>query len=562
MSGCVRLRWYQSEAVEALDASPGKRALAVLPTGSGKTIVMAELARRAIERGERVVFLAHRAELVQQIERALLEHLPSGVDVGVVAQSMGRREHKATACVASIASVVSTPQLLGTRGVAVVDECHLISPNANSMFRRVLDVLNPRRTFGLTATPYRMFGGRIDQGPHAMFPRAVYEAGIAQLLRDGYLSPLKTASPSVGIDLSSVSVRSGDYSTEELAEAVERDGAVDKVVAECVSRIEGRKHVLVFAVSVAHAEHLATAFLDAGISAAVVAGNSKRDYRDDVLARFAAGQIRVVVNCEVLTTGFDLPALDCVVLARPTKSAGLYYQMCGRGFRVHPGKRDCLVLDFGENVERHGPVDLLANSLPTSKHYTGAGTRVVTNDREDRGEVELAAKPSEAPILSAGRIAWPNREPTYDDLDGDILPLLGVPEKEVIQALSRSCLFRADQIKPEHLPELLACAALYGDIAKLHGNTGLFALLNVLSAFLVRQIDRRDGDLHLAAKPRKHLRRRPKGSVREVSGGKWEARLAVADASKPTGRAERCKRFPTREEAAEWLANEHASRAA
>jgi len=155
-------------------------------------------------------------------------------------------------------------------------------------------------------------------------------------------------------------VRAGEYVASEVEDLMDEDNLVLSACREIVTRAADRKSVLIFASGVRHAQHVARVLGERhGVECGFVCGDTLPFERDDTLRRFRSGALRYLVNVNVLTTGFDAPNIDCVALLRPTLSPGLYYQMVGRGFRLHPGKADCLVLDFGGNVLRHGPVDQL-----------------------------------------------------------------------------------------------------------------------------------------------------------------------------------------------------------
>lgn len=237
----------------------------------------------------------------------------------------------------------------------------MIPPDGDGMYRSLLadmQVINPLvRVIGLTATPFRMKSGMIC-APENFLNSICYEVGVKELIRDGYLCKLVTKSGRQKADTSGLHVRAGEFIASEAEALMDQDELVAAACAEIVEYTRDRKSCLVFASGVKHGHHLAES-LRARTRADVgeVYGNTLSFERDRTLEEFRAGKLKYLVNVNVLTTGFDAPNIDCVALVRPTLSPGLYYQMVGRGFRLHPDKEDCLVLDFGGNVLRHGPVD-------------------------------------------------------------------------------------------------------------------------------------------------------------------------------------------------------------
>lgn len=362
----MQLREYQREAIDAAyqEYREGNQAaLVVLPTGAGKTPVIATVAKDFVSYGERVVILAHVKELLaQSVEK--LEAIAPGLPVGIFSAGLGSKDTGQAVLVAGIQSVYNQASRLGKRDLVIIDECHRIPEDDQTRYKIFLSELmveNPDlKILGLTATPYRMDAGLI-YGEGQLFPRVCFEAGIAELIGGGYLSRLKNRNGSTLAipNLKGVGSRGGDFVASELAERVDQDELVEALVHDVFIQSVGRKSVLVFAVSVAHAHRIWQRLLNFGEVAAVVTGETESPERAKMLAQFKSGEIRFLVNVMVLTEGFDAPNIDCVVLARPTQSAGLYYQMVGRGFRLAPGKTDCTILDYGRNITRHGPVDAI-----------------------------------------------------------------------------------------------------------------------------------------------------------------------------------------------------------
>ncbi len=213
------------------------------------------------------------------------------------------------------------------------------------------------RVIGLTATPFRLKSGMIC-GPENILNHVCYEVGVKELIRDGYLCKLVTKAGLQKVDTSGLHVRAGEFVAGEMEDLMDQDGLVVAACAEIVGLTHDRHSCLIFASGVKHGQHIAKVIQEiSGKECGFVHGDTPTKERDKLLGRFKAGDLKYLANVNVLTTGFDAPNIDCIALLRPTMSPGLFYQMCGRGFRLFSGKLDCLVLDFGGNVLRHGPVD-------------------------------------------------------------------------------------------------------------------------------------------------------------------------------------------------------------
>lgn len=360
----MNLRPYQSEAVAAVyehlrtrDDNP----CVVLPTGTGKSLVLGQIASDAVTlwRG-RVLILAHVKELLEQ-NADKIRRLCPGLDVGVYSAGLNSRDTEHSVIVAGIQSVYRRACELGAFDLIIVDEAHLIPPDGDGMYRTFLDeasVVNPNvRVIGMTATPYRLKGGEICAAENIL-NHVCYEAGLKEMIVQGFLSPLRSKGGVSSPDISGVHVRGGEFIASEMEAAMDQDALVRAACQEIVDLTAERRAVLIFAAGVAHCMHVAAAITDiTGETCGVVTGNTPADERAATLEAFQSGRVKYLSNVNVLTTGFDATNTDCIVLLRPTLSTGLYVQMVGRGTRLHPGKDDCLVLDYGGNVLRHGPVD-------------------------------------------------------------------------------------------------------------------------------------------------------------------------------------------------------------
>jgi DNA repair protein RadD len=342
---------------------------------SGKTPVIATICRDAVTQWQgRVLVLAHVKELLEQSAEKLQAICPD-IPIGVYSAGLKRRDTEEPVVVARIQSAYRRPCELGRFDLILVDEAHLIPPDGEGMylsFLKAAKTINPHvRVVGFTATPFRLKDGTIC-GPENILNQVCFEVGVKELIRDGYLSPLISRSGSAKADTSNLHIRAGEFVADEVEQLMDDDELVAAACAEIVGQTARRAACLIFCASVAHAHHVAQTLRDEhGIEIAVVTGDTPTPERDAIIAAFKAGDLRYLANVNVLTTGFDAPHVDCVALLRPTMSAGLYYQMVGRGFRLASGKDDCLVLDYGGNVLRHGPVDQL--TLSTDDRPKGEG---------------------------------------------------------------------------------------------------------------------------------------------------------------------------------------------
>jgi DNA repair protein RadD len=395
----MALRPYQEAAVAAVYQHLAERddnPCVVIPTGGGKGVIVGRLCADVVQRWNgRILVLTHVKELVDQNATQAGRFLPHLL-VGVNSAGLRRRDLDHPVIVAGIQSVYQKACNLGRFDIVLIDEAHLIPPDGEGMYQTFLRdarVVNPHlRLVGLTATPFRLKDGPIC-APGNLLNHVCYEVGVKELIRDGFLSPLVSKAGKAKADTTGLHVRGGEFVPDEVEHLMDDDGLVRAACTEIVEQTRSRKACLVFAAGVQHAEHVATTLASAvNAEVACIFGHTPDGERDRLVARFKQGALRYLVNVGVLTTGFDAPQVDCVALLRPTMSPGLYYQMVGRGFRLAPGKADCLVLDFGGNVLRHGPVDALAVKDP--------------NDR-DGGAAPAKECPQCQAVIAAGFAACP-----------------------------------------------------------------------------------------------------------------------------------------------------------
>lgn len=345
--------------------------LVVAPTGSGKSLMIALYCQMAVRDypGTRCMVLAHVEELIQQNSSCFATVAPE-IQHGIYAAALDRRDSTQPVVFAQIQSCYNKGDRFGYVDFCIIDECHTVNPKCMGRYRTLiakLKELNPQiKIIGFTATPYRLGHGYIDSGHEKVFDGVAYEIPIDTLIDGGYLARPIAPSCQIHADLSNVSMSKGEFVDSEAAQAFEP--ITFDAVQDVLVKAKDRKAIIVFACNVAHAVSVAAAFKMCGEqSVAVVTGDTPDDEREDVVKRIKAGQLRVLVNCAVFTTGFDAPIVDTVVLLRATQSAALYVQIVGRGLRIYPGKANCLVLDYGDNVKRHGPINMVKPKTPGAK---------------------------------------------------------------------------------------------------------------------------------------------------------------------------------------------------
>lgn len=355
-------RYYQSEANAAVWqylSDKSGNPVVVLPTGAGKSLVIALLIQQALEFGGRVVVLAHRKELLQQNADEIRGLIP-GVDVGIYSAGLKKREITNAVVVAGIQSVFRKAEDLGRRHLVLVDECHLISDMEESMYQTLFaGIAQPGlRIVGLTATAFRTGTGPIC-GPDRVFQRVVFEAKTATLINQGFLCPITNKVADAEVNTDKVSLRGGEFVESEMQAAFGGDkGTVAIACQEIYDKTKDQHSILVFASGVMHAEDIAEILADcSGERVGVVTGETLDIERSTLLSDFKAGRLRWLVNCDVLTTGFNARNIDAIAILRATMSPGLFCQMVGRGLRLHESKANCYLLDFGGNIARHGSID-------------------------------------------------------------------------------------------------------------------------------------------------------------------------------------------------------------
>jgi DNA repair protein RadD len=374
----MNLRPYQKRAIDDLyawfrDGGVGNPCL-VLPTGAGKSHIVAALCEDALTQWPetRVLMLTHVKELIEQNAAKLRAHWP-GAPMGIYSASVGRRQLGEPITFAGIQSIRKRAADVGHVDLVIIDEAHLVSHKDEGGYRdflRDLAAINPAlRVVGLTATPYRLGHGMIDQDG-ALFSALIEPVSIDELVHQGHLVRLRSKWTEFGLDTEGVHTRGGEYIESELQAAVNTPEQNTRTVRETIALAGSRKSWLFFCCGVDHARDVCEVLREEGIAADCVTGDTPKKERERIIDAFKRGELRALTNANVLTTGFDHPGVDLIAMMRPTLSPGLYVQMAGRGLRVAPGKADCLVLDFAGVIETHGPI---LDVRPPNKAKKGTG---------------------------------------------------------------------------------------------------------------------------------------------------------------------------------------------
>jgi DNA repair protein RadD len=339
----MQLRSYQDRAIDDLRSayqSGANAPLLVLPTGGGKTCIIAAISANAAARGRHVLILVHRRELIHQTSSKLAW---VGLEHGIIAAGISPSDHAVQ--IASIQTLARRLSRLDWQPtLIIIDEAHHATAG---QWARILDHWPDAYRLGVTATPCRLDGC----GLRGTFDTMVLGPSVADLIFTGYLSPARIYAPPMVADLQGIRSRGGDYANDQAAAAMDRPTVTGDAISH-YQRLAAGQQAIAFCCNVAHAVSVCDAFKTAGIGAELLLGNTPD--REQVVADFAAHRIRVLVTVDVVSEGFDVPAASCAILLRPTQSLGLYLQQVGRVLRPAPGKEHAVILDHVGNVNWHG----------------------------------------------------------------------------------------------------------------------------------------------------------------------------------------------------------------
>lgn len=393
----MELRPYQSEAKEAIFQEWDKgvlRTLLVLPTGCGKTIVFAKVTEDCVRRGDRVLILAHRGELLDQAADKIEKTTKLGCATEKAEQSCLGSWFRVV--VGSVQTLMREKRLgqfpADYFNTIIIDEAH---HSISDSYQKILAHFDKARVLGVTATPDR--GDMQNLGK--VFDSLAYEYTLPKAIKAGYLSPIKALTIPLKLDLSDVSMQSGDFKAGDIATAL--DPYLYQIADEMEKYCKDRKTV-VFLPLVKTSQKFRDILIEKGFKAAEVNGESKD--RAEILEAFDRGDYNVLCNSMLLTEGWDCPSVDCIVVLRPTKVRSLYSQMVGRGTRLHPGKKHLLLLDFLWHTERHElchPADLICTDREVAQKMTdnmeeACGCPVDIEEAEIKASEDVIAEREEA----------------------------------------------------------------------------------------------------------------------------------------------------------------------
>ena len=412
----LELRGYQKKTIRSLFSWMEKNTgnpCVVLPTGAGKSLVIAGFIEETLQNwpDTRILVLTHQKELIEQDARQLHRLLPD-VSIGIYAASLRLKELDQPVTFASIQSIYKKQGIFWN--VILVDECHLINNNDEGMYRSFLKGCC-RRVIGFTATPYRMGQGYLTDG-EGLFNALISEVSVLDLQNMGYLAKLRSKGTFTKLDCSDLHLRGGEFIESEIQEKFDTYDTNEAIAEEIIKTAGyyGREHILIFCGGVEHAKHVAEILSEKGMKAMDINGSMSIEDREDILYQFTHGMITALTNTQLLTTGFDYPDIDMICMLRPTMSPGLYSQELGRGLRLKNGiNKDCLVLDFAGNVQRHGP---LAYVAPPSKKSEGRSG--VAPCKECPECLEIV--PASASVCPACGYEFPKNDMTWILFDGDV----------------------------------------------------------------------------------------------------------------------------------------------
>lgn len=380
-------RRYQLEAVDSIfnywQSNQNKgNPVVVMPVGSGKSLTMAHFIKTCFQKyGQymsKILIVTHVKELIEQDYEAIVNYW-NGCDIGIYSASLKSKQiHNKIIC-CGVQSIAKNYQDFGKVNCIVIDECHLVPQKQETTYRRLiagLKCINPKlKVVGFTGTPYRLDCGYITD--NGIFDEITYNMCTVDmfewLIENHYLCDAVPRRPDFQIDVSEVGIRGGEYIERELQKAVDKDEVTRLALTETIKLASDRKHWLVFCAGVEHANHVSEFLNNNGITCTVISGDLDMTTRRERIEGFKSGKYKACANVNVLSTGFNFPDIDCLVMLRPTQSVSLYIQACGRGIRYSPNKENCLVLDFAGNVARLGCINDPIKPKKKSEKKRGEG---------------------------------------------------------------------------------------------------------------------------------------------------------------------------------------------
>ncbi len=414
----ISLRPYQQQLIDDVgyEFSEGRRRVcAVAPCGAGKTIVTAWMARGTALSGRRAIFMVHRQELIEQTSATFTA---MGIRHGLIAAGAAK-EYDLPVQIASVQTLIHRLHEVQPPDLLICDECHHIVANT---YRRILEHFAAAYVLGVTATPERIGG----QGLGEIFQSLVLGPTAAELIAAGNLTPYDYYAPPSKFDPAAAHVRFGEYVKNDLIHQMDDADVIGDIVKN-YQNLAGDRRAICYCINRAHSEHVAASFCAAGIPAAHVDGETHRAVRARTIEEFRVGKLRILCNAELFGEGFDVPAMEAVILARPTASLTLYIQQSMRPLRPDPNnpEKRAVIIDHVGNVFRHGmPDEDREWSLETKKRKTRAMAIKIC-------PACYTALPSTARVCPCGHIfAAAPEERTFTEKDGTLMKIEEIKRKK------------------------------------------------------------------------------------------------------------------------------------
>ena len=363
-------RWYQKESTDSLlkDIKHYNPLIAV-PTGAGKTVIMGRFICDFLKNNPtyNILVVSNTKEILKQNYKTISKFFPEK-DIGLYSSGLKSKTiNKIT--IAGIQSIYRKFKLFSHFDVCIIDECHTVPFEKKSMYRQFIDTVNIPKYVGMSATIFRQKIGYIHEGKDRLFDKLSYDLtsldSFNKLIDDKYLCNLLSKNANLKLNTEGIKIQNGDYNQKELAKKNNRIEITKTAIKETIEIGKQKyKSWLIFAININHANNISSELNNQGINA--IALHSKTKNNDDTIKLFKEGFYQALVSVGMITTGFDAPNIDLIVLLRPTKSPVLHVQMIGRGLRINENKEHCLILDFSGNIKRLGPINNVI--VPTKKN--------------------------------------------------------------------------------------------------------------------------------------------------------------------------------------------------
>lgn len=455
------LRDYQRDSIDAFYTYAGAETgnpLLVLPTGSGKSLVIAQMCQEILQEHPdvRIIIATHVKELIKQDYNEILKLWPEA-PVGIYSAGLGRRDRDAQILFAGIQSIHHRISEIGAFDLMMVDEAHLIPFNENTTYRRTIAKLRElrpaMRVVGLTATAFRLDVGRLDRGEGKLFDEIVHEVPVKDLIEKGHLCNLVSKATVQQLDTTGVGKRGGEFIPGQLEIAVDKEWITRGAVKEIIEFGAERKAWLVFCSGVNHARHIRDEIVSHNVSCETILGDTPKVDRDRIIEEFRRGEIKCLVSVMVLGTGFNVPHVDMIALLRPTQSAGLFLQQVGRGLRNATGKSNCLVLDFAGLVKRHGPIDTITAETVSRSEY---GERDDEDKAKECPRCHSLVALGEMICVDCGYV-WPPKKPalpTHSAVADDTATILSNNRPAWVEVLRMDCFVHHKYNEPMARPTM------------------------------------------------------------------------------------------------------------